>query len=258
MRIKTPHRMPPGFMFNESHGWLYPHSLAIQTLGAGSDYHLRKNFQRLLPGTHYLKIKGPDHINRVFYTLPGLLLLCEMLRTPQSFAIAQQIQKLEQSASFPQLPAYGHSPASPLTVYQGEFADSVEDTPHSPYPPVSGGYPLTSAPSPSDLGMMPPVMPSEPERPVTAPQPSSEAQTIFEAQKLVKDAMLQGQQQQFIHSNIESLWDDADHFLKRQDTLAVSLLLSGVFCVLCFGTYAIASSLRSPAPNHSNSTSIYR
>ena len=259
-RVTAPHvQLPPGFQYHQTHGWLYPHHLAIQSLGAGSDYHLRKNFNRLLPGTHYLKIKGPDNIQRIFYTIAGLKMLCEMVRTQQTFHFAQQLQTIEQNPEFPQLPAYGDTTrqSSPLTVHQGEFVNSefpshfAENSFSAP-----AGYQLASPASPTDLGMMPPEMPQTQQPPTEiSPQISEReaiAQTIFEAQGLVRDSMLQAQSQQFVHSSYQrqTLWDQADEFLKQQDTFAISMILSGVFCVLLMGTYGIVSYLRSPAPEY--------
>ena len=262
--VTAPHvQLPPGFQYHQTHGWLYPHHLAIQSLGAGSDYHLRKNFQRLLLGRHYLKIKGPDNIQRIFYTIAGLKMLCEMVRTQQTFHFSQHLQTLEQNPEFPQLPSYGSSThtqqSAPLTVYQGEFVDPSGSGFADSFPGNFSGhspYPLASPASPTDLGMMPPEMPqTQQPPPEISPQISEReaiAQTIFEAQGLVRDSILQAQSQQFVHSSYQrqTLWDQADEFFKQQDTFAISMILSGVFCVLLMGTYGIVSYLRSPAPEY--------
>ncbi|MBD2094251.1 hypothetical protein H6F90_03700 [Trichocoleus sp. FACHB-591] len=79
----TPNPCLQHLIADPTFGYLFPHRLTLAAFGVPNDYHLRKHYPRLVEGQHYLKIRGSDHVERLFYILVGLLMLADLVNTPQ-------------------------------------------------------------------------------------------------------------------------------------------------------------------------------
>lgn len=94
-----------------TYGYLFAHRLAMVAFGLRSDSQLRKYYPQLTLNTDYLKLRGEDHVDRIFYTLSGLQKLVSYLQTPQASQfwaeLTQYIQAQQKGAMVPQ-------PQSPL------------------------------------------------------------------------------------------------------------------------------------------------
>ena len=65
-------------------GYLFPHRLAIAAFGVANEYQLRKHFPKLQDGQHFVKIRGNDNVERLFYSLDGLLAIADLIGNPQA------------------------------------------------------------------------------------------------------------------------------------------------------------------------------
>ena len=72
-------------------GYLFPHRAAVAAFQVPNEYQLNKHRPKLVENQHWFKIRGTDHIDRVFYSLAGLLLLSDLVATPQAQAFKQAL-----------------------------------------------------------------------------------------------------------------------------------------------------------------------
>jgi len=98
-----------------TYGYLYSHRLTMVAFGLRHDSQLRKYYPQLTLNADYLKLRGEDHVDRIFYTLSGLQKLVSFLQTPQATQfwteLTQYIQAQQPGAMVAQAP----SPLMPQT-----------------------------------------------------------------------------------------------------------------------------------------------
>jgi len=96
---------------DSTYGYLYPHRLTMVAFGLRHDSQLRKYYPQLTLNADYLKLRGEDHVDRIFYTLSGLQKLVSFLQTPQA---TQFWAELTQHIQAQQPGAMVTQPLSPL------------------------------------------------------------------------------------------------------------------------------------------------
>lgn len=153
-------------------GVLLPTALVLAALGT-NEYTIRKFRPLLAENQDYLRIRGQDHVERLFYAATGLIKLCDAIASPQAQALKQsltqflQIQSAQstaipQPASQPQtgLPNRSIVPAQPSTVYPYPSMPSSFD-PYAPAPPDRNVAPIALPPNSSPVSMPPPSVANE-------------------------------------------------------------------------------------------------
>ncbi len=78
-------------------GYLFPHRLAIAAFGVANEYQLRKHFPKLTDGHHFVKIRGNDNVERLFYSLDGLLAISDLIGSPQAQSFKSDLIQQTQS-----------------------------------------------------------------------------------------------------------------------------------------------------------------
>lgn len=260
-------------------GFLFPHRLALAAFGVPNDYHLRKHYPRLVDGQHYIKIRGSDHVERLFYTLVGLLALSDLVNTPQAQAFKQALIAHTQpgGAIVQSQPASLYQPptqaAAPLYAEQAPTGVQSELSPT--------GYPTAAqATDPAYLvaQYLQPQLERVIERSITAKVPSTPASTssshyqtpqdtaalIFEAQRVASEQAQQTaqtllkaqrlvaeQQPSEIHVSV-NLWKRWDNWLSQQDAWAMSLIAAFIVALASVSAYFfVAAAVRqAPLPNY--------
>lgn len=278
----------PHLIADPNFGYLFPHRLALAAFGVPNDYHLRKHYPRLVDGQHYIKIRGSDHVERLFYTLVGLLTLSDLVTTPQAQAFKQALIAHTQ-------PGGAMVQAQPASLYQAPSQTAAplyrESTPTAlPSELAPPGYPVTSSSpfsgntTPTDPAylvaqyLQPQIeraierslaarLPASAETttPVPSQTPQDTAALIFEAQRVASEQaqqtaqtlltaqrLIAEQQSSEIHVSV-NLWKRWDDWLSQQDTWAMSLIAAAVVAIAGISTYFfVGSAVRpSPAPNYS-------
>jgi hypothetical protein len=257
-----------------SFGYLFPHRLALAALGVPNDYHLRKHYPRLVDGQHYLKIRGSDNVERLFYTLIGLLTLSDLINTPQAQAFKQALIAhtqppgvIVQSLSTPIVPTQPQAP-SPLATTQSAATTVLQnDPPFSPAP--------IAPPAVDPAALVAQYLQPEIERVIerslfaqspgsassTYPNPQDTAALIFEAQRLATEhaqhtaqtllnaqRLISEQQPSEININV-NLWKRWDNWLAQQDTWAMTLIATAIFALVSISAYCfVAITFRPTVP----------
>lgn len=257
----------PHLITDPTFGYLFPHRLALAAFGVPSDYHLRKHYPRLVEGQHYLKIRGTDHVERIFYTLVGLLALVDLVNTPQAHAFKQAlITHTQPGGALVTLP-----PAPPPT------APFAEPPPLAVYPTPPTGLAIPGSAlkaAPADL-LTPYLQPqSEPtlarspalRPPMPYQTPQDTAALIFEAQRLAHEQAQRTAQTLLaahqnsppdiqVHVNLWKRWDD---WFAQQDTWAVALIAAGVMALAGTSAYLVVAASVRPLPPAPTSTQTWR
>ncbi len=268
-------------------GYLFAHRLAIAAFGVPNEYQLNKHRPRLVEGQHYIKIRGNDHIERLFYTLTGLLALSDLVGTPQAQQFKQAlVQHTQSGGAIVQAqpsPLYQPTVNAPAYPYaEPAVTQSYQDFSTAP------GYPITPWQDPNPVvpaHTSPPSAPADPaylvaqylrtpieqaiERAVAARVPSAPvppllyqtpqdtAAIIFEAQRLSGE---QARQTAETVLTAQSLIADQEPnrlntWLSTQDTWAMSLIASAIVALAGIGSYFfVALAVRSTPPTPSYST----
>jgi len=274
-------------------GYLFPHRLTLAAFGVPNDYHLRKHYPRLVDGQHYIKIRGSDHVERLFYTLIGLLALADLVNTPQAQAFKQALIAHTQPGG-----AMVQSQPSPL--YQSPY--QTASPLYAELPPTAvpsdlapTGYPVTSSSpfssnstqtDPSDLvaQYLQPQIERAIERsiaarvptssgltaPISSQTPQDTAALIFEAQRVASEQaqqtaqtllnaqrLMAEQQPSEIHVSI-NLWKRWDDWLSQQDTWAMSLIAAAVVALAGISAYFFVGAAVRPSPTPNYSTQSWR
>lgn len=264
-------------------GYLFPHRLALAAFGVPNDYHLRKHYPRLVDGQHYIKIRGSDHVDRLFYTLVGLLALSDLVNTPQAQAFKQALIAHTQ-------PGGAMVQAHPASLYQSpsQTASSLCSEPPPTAAPselaptgysVASSSPFGNSTQPDPAYLVAQYLQPQIERAIAArvldspgatapipPQtPQDTAALIFEAQRVASEQaqqtaqtllnaqrLIAAQQPSEIHVSV-NLWKRWDDWLSRQDTWAMSLIAAAVVALAGISAYFLvgAAVYQSPAPNDS-------
>lgn len=269
-------------------GYLFPHRLALAAFGVPNDYHLRKHYPRLVEGQHYIKIRGSDHVERLLYTLVGLLALSDLINTPQAQAFKQALIAHTQ-------PGGAMVQAQPASLYQSppQTASSLYSEPTSAAMPselAPTDYPVTSSspfsgnsnqadPAYLVAQYLQPQIERAIERSLAARVPTSSGATtpgssqmpqdtaalIFEAQRVASEQaqqtaqtllnaqrLIAEQQPSEIHVSV-NLWKRWDDWLSHQDTWAISLIAAVLVALAGMGAYLLVGAAVRPssAPNYS-------
>jgi hypothetical protein len=116
-----------------TYGYLFPHRMTVAALAVTNEYQVKKHRPSLTEGQHWVKILGSDHIERLYYTRDGLLLLCDLTNTPSAQEFKQALVAPPEALPSPygaltKLPATGIVPRhpNPLTPIGGGSALSAE------------------------------------------------------------------------------------------------------------------------------------
>ena len=246
-------------------GYLFPHSLAMGAFGVEKEYHLLKHRPRLVENQDWFKLKGVDHIFRVYYSLSGLLKLADLINTPQAQAFKQAlIQHCQGGAIVKSQPAPLYSSPSTSTDLYAEptTATAFEPNPSlaQPLTPADPAYALAhylqpeisrvvgqaiSSHSSPSIGMVSSDSLSPQELAAIifkAQQVSSEH--IFEAQRLSAENQ---QPPPEIHVTV-NFWDRWNSWLDQQDAFAFSLVAAGIIALVGLGSWLLVASAVRTAP----------
>lgn len=232
-------------------GYLFAHRLAIAAFGVPNEYHLNKHRPRLLEGQHYIKIRGADHIERLFYTLIGLLTLADLIGTPQAQqfkqALVQSTQPGGEIVSVQPTPLYQPQPTSQTLLYPEPAASMHTDSllAHYLQLPTEHTTPpaITRIPAPAPLLPMTlqdtAALIFEAQR-LTGEHARQTAETLLEAQRLMTHP-----QPPQIHL---TLWKRADNWFATQDTWAMLLIAGSLFALVGLSAYFVVSAAVRQAP----------
>ncbi|MGG6297757.1 hypothetical protein ACQ4M4_25470 [Leptolyngbya sp. AN02str] len=251
------HPYLPHLISDPTYGYLFPHRLTLAAFGVPNDYHLRKHYPRLVEGQHYLKIRGSDHVERIFYTLIGLLTLADLVNTPEAKTFQQALIAHTQpgGALVPVHPAPLSPPPAHATTL--DWVTPAAFPIHAPIPQSTPArWVAQSLPPEIDRAIQP--APASP--PISLPTPQDTAALIFEAQRVAAQHAQQTAQtllnaQRLIHDhppsnlhlhlNIFKRWDT---WLAQQDTWAMTLVATAIFVLAGTSAYLLVGALLPPAP----------
>ncbi|WP_193886157.1 hypothetical protein [Oculatella sp. LEGE 06141] len=241
-----------------------PHRIAINALGATNDYQVRKHYPKLTIPEHYFKLRGRDHVDRIFYTLKGLVLLCDLIGTEQARQFKSILEHRQSAIVQGQEPTLYFAEAS---EGQAVYAEIVEDyiTPsHPKYELVRRFQPdmepvdqaTAQRESSSHVSENTAAMIFEAQRIAQAGviKPQDTAEMIFKAQQLVSEQIFKGQSQQ---QNAIHAWKRFDSWLNQQEIWAFALFCSMCIALLGIGSYLCLSLLsRNSNPSSHNSSQV--
>lgn len=229
-------------LLDPTYGYLYPHRHAVAAFGLPNEYQLAKHRPRLTEGQHWHKIRGVDHVDRVFYSLPGLELLTQLIATPQAQAFWQLLsQQTQPGGALVQIsPAslYTEPELITATAEPASFVDMTSDTP---------AHALAQYLSPDIQRVIDNALAAT--SPAVQPlTPQDTAALIFKAQEVLGDQIAKAQASQ--PRTTVTIWQQWDGWLSTQDSLALSIIYGLLILLTGFGSYfLIAASLqRSPSP----------
>jgi len=267
-------------------GHLFPHRLAIAAFGVANEYQLNKHRPRLVEGQHYVKIRGADHVERLFYTLIGLLELADLVGTPQAQQFKQALVQHTQpgGALVPSQPSHPYH--SPSVFPAHLYAEPIPGFSSAPEPLPT--YPITVQPNdPAYLvaQYLQPQIERAIERSVAAkiPSPSPAAPVIshfqtpqdtaaliFEAQRLAGEQaretattlmtaqkLMANQQPTEVRINF---WEKADSWLATQEAWAMTLIAVSIVALAGISSYFFFEAILRPVPSAPNPStqSIWR
>ena len=248
-------------------GYLFPHRLAVAAFGVPNEYHLRKHYPRLVEGQHYLKIRGADHVERLFYTLVGLLNLSDLVNTPQAQAFKQALVQHTQPGgslvpSPTQLPVMEAETPAP-TVFNPPYPSSSAPLAADPLVVNDPAYLVAqyltpqleqaidrtlttrfSSPTPSTYQSPQDTaaLIFEAQR-VASEQAQQTAQTLLQAQRLMTEQPQPSQQSENpIHLHLNT-------WFAEQDPWAMTLITVALIALSGIGTYFLALAVLKPVPS---------
>jgi len=245
-------------------GYLFPHSLAMGAFGVEKEYHLLKHRPRLVENQDWFKLKGVDHIFRVYYSLAGLLKLAEMVNSPQAQAFKQAlIQHCQEGAIVKSQPAPLYSsPATPTELYpEPAIATAFEtnSSPAQPLTPADPAYALAHYLQPEISRVVEQAIASHSPAPSSVVSsgslsPQELAAIIFKAQQVSSDHIFEAQRLSAenqppseIHVTV-NLWDRWNSWLDQQDAFAFSLVAAGMIALMGLGSWLLVASAVRTAP----------
>lgn len=240
-------------------GYLFPHRAAVGAFGVPNEYQLNKHRSKLIENQHWFKIRGSDHIDRVFYALAGLLLLADLIATPQAQAFKQALIQHCQGGAMVKAqttPLY-QPPTAPTALY----AEPVPTTPAQPdITPSDPAYVLARYLQPEISRVVEQSLSNHAAASPVAQTPQETAALIFEAQRVASEQIFKAQkivtdqQPAEIHVTL-NVWERWDSWLAQQDAVAFSLVAAGLITLMGLGSWLlVASAVRNspaPAPNPS-------
>lgn len=247
-------------------GYLFPHRAAVGAFGVPNEYQLNKHRPKLIEHQHWFKIRGNDHIDRVFYSLAGLLLLADLIATPQAQAFKQALIQHCQGGAIVRAqtaPLY-QPPITPATLY----AEPLSTTPDQPdITPSDPAYVLARYLQPEISRVVEQSIANHAAASPTIQTPQETAALIFEAQRVASEQIFKAQkivtdqQPSEIHVTL-NVWERWDSWLATQDVWAFSLVAAGLIALTGLGSwFLVASAVRnSPAaaPNYSTQSTWSR
>lgn len=262
------------------YGLLLPTALTLAKLGT-TDYQIRKHRPQLGENEDYLRVRGQDNVDRIFYSLAGLLKLCRLLpSTPQ---IQQFEQELGQFLQFSQPGAI--APAQPQAIrpqpyYPGALTPTRLTSPDVVIPPASFGTDY----APAHLMQHPPgaVNPAQQVASALAPHiqgavdraiaraevnQQSQSDLLFQQQQLELEkfktytqVILEAQRQSsqntanvvsqiptsdlYVEQNVASEESPWSRWFNYQDPLAIALLCSAMVALAAVSSYVFAALAR--------------
>ena len=263
-------------------GYLFPHRLAIAAFGVANEYQLRKHFPKLQDGQHFVKIRGNDNVERLFYSLDGLLAIADLIGSLQAQSFKTDLIGHTQPggalvpAQMRSQPGGAISPAQVQLLSGNPTASLYTEAPEPSFSTSTepGDYALANLPANHPITMLTqaltPQLERAIERSVAARMPSPQlpqfqqpqqtpqdtAAMIFEAQHLANSHNLEAQrlvanQRPNIYHVEETTVIQmspirrAESWLESQDTWAVTLLSAGLFVIISFSAYALTSVVNS-------------
>ena len=234
-------------------GYLFPHRLAIAAFGVANEYQLRKHLPQLTDGVHYTKIRGNDNIQRLFYSLSGLLALADLINSPQAQDFWKSLVEYTKSggALVHLQPAalYTDSETALEPIAQSaELAIAepplVESAPFIQVTPDNPAYALAQYLSPEIQRIINNALTTAPTSPIATPTanthnltPQDTATLIFKAQEVLGDQIAKAQASQ--PKTTITVWQQCDGWLSNQDGIAISILYATVVLILGFSSYLL-------------------
>lgn len=246
-------------ILDPTYGYLYPHRHAIAALGLPNEYQLSKHRSSLTKGLHWHKIPGADRIERIFYTLPGLELLCQIIATPQAQAFWQSLSHHTQpgGALVQVSPASLYSEPEPISA-EAEPVPLVEVASDTP------AYALAQYLSPEIQRVVNSALTSASvhSTPPTPMSPQDTAALIFKAQEVLGDqiAKAQASQPRTETKTTITIWQQWDGWLAGQDSVAISIVYGLLILLIGFGSYFLigVSLQRNSAPTYQQSQTVWK
>lgn len=252
-------------------GYLFPHRAAVGAFGVPNEYQLNKHRSKLAENQHWFKIRGNDHIDRVFYSLAGLLLLADLIGTPQAQAFKQAlIQHCQGGAIVKSSPATLYQPIAapsalyaepvPQTAFQPDFSPAQNLTPADP------AYALARYLQPEISRVVEQAISAQSSSPPGVASsgslsPQDTAALIFEAQRVASEQIFQAQRlaaenqpSEEIHITV-NVWDRWNSWLDQQDVFAFSLVAAGMVALMGLGSWLLVASAVRTAPSSTPSYS---
>lgn len=266
-------------------GYLFPHRLAIAAFGVPNEYQLRKHLPSLTDGLHYVKIRGNDHVERLFYSLSGLLALSDLINTPQAQAFkADLIQHTQPAGTIVAAPSQSiqHVPANP---HDRLYAEPVNHSPVDCTARIPARTPqafpsdhplalLTQAITPQlEQAIERSVAARIPSTPIPTPSPQTpqdtaalifeaqrvanehakdQAQTLLEAQRLVANQARPNVQIEIKPTERLNSW------LESQDAWALTLIVAGIFAIVSLSAFLLVGSAASSRYQRQPQMEVYR
>ena len=260
-----------------TYGYLFPHRMTIAALAVTNEYQIKKYRPSLTEGQHWIKITGSDHIDRLYYTRDGLLLLCDLVNTPAAQELKQALVSLSQPSG-----ALVQAPPSPSHLYQpppasralyAEPAATISDCPEEF---SSAPSTLTASPNhPAALvaAHLAPQLERSIERSIAARIPAQPVQDtaalLFQQQQLDlqkqqawTDNLLKAQQQTAdlrpinrttitTTSTVTNPAKQVSDWLNQQDIWAFTLAGACIVALIGVGSFLmVASAVKSQAPSY--------
>lgn len=261
-----------------THGYLYPHRAALTALGLPNEYQLNK-YRTQLPEGCAIKLRGSDYVERLYYTLEGILRLCDLVNSPQSqhFKAALIAHCRSESAIVPAAPQTIAPHRQPPTALYREPAaapavipEIIAAAPGYLVPPANSNDPAYRLAQHLQPGIERAVhnaiaaataatAATSPAAPATQPSTSPQdiAEVIFRAQQIAVDHTLQGQRQITQHQaqTEAGLWQKCEHWLNAQEATYISLCAAFIIMLAGLASYALvtvatmATTPRTPTPD---------
>lgn len=238
-------------LLDPTYGYLYPHRHAIAALGLPNEYQLSKHRSSLSKGLHWHKIPGADRIERIFYTLPGLELLCQIIATPQALAFWHSLSQHTQPGGALVQIQPAHLYFEPELTTATVDPELVVDT-----APENPAYALAQYLSPEIQRVVDSALaasvPTSTQSGTQSMTPQDTAALIFKAQEVLGDqiAKAQASQPRVENKITVNIWQQWDGWLAGQDSVAISIVYGLLILLIGFGSYFLigVSLQRNSAP----------
>jgi hypothetical protein len=239
------------------HGYLYPHAKAIAALGVANEYQINKHRPKLAEGQHWHKIRGADHVDRVFYSLSGLELLAQFVATPEAQAFWESVNSHTQ-------PGGALVQVQPATLYreiEAEVSDIevIEPTATEEFqkPELSQLLALALArKAPVQYPTHPSAQSGAGGYPSTTLTPQETAALIFKAQEVLGEQLAKNsrpsvgdrpqERDQSLRHEI-TIWQKWDSYIAAQDGVALGIVYALLCVMVGFSAYYAVEALRQPS-----------